>query len=109
MAARGSSNALSAGCDRRNDLHLSDLTAVQSQELVKFSQAAGLSEFSYFFISIINRGEEGGKGGNKMTNTYIPSQDSSENHTLLKMILVKIHIRFRTKLLRTQTVGATIY
>ena len=57
MAARGSSNALSAGCDRRNDLHLSDLTAVQSQELVKFSQAAGLSEFSYFFISIINRGE----------------------------------------------------
>ena len=34
----------------------------QSQELVKFSQAAGLSEFSYFFISIINRGEEGSMG-----------------------------------------------
>ena len=62
MAASGTSNALSAGCDRRNDLHLSDLTAVQSQELVKFSQAAGLSEFSYFFISIINRGEEGRMG-----------------------------------------------
>ena len=93
MAASGTSNASSAGCDRRNDLHLSDLTAVQSQELVKFSQAAGLSVCSYFFISIINRVEEGRMGrGGKMTNTYIPSQDSSENHTLLKMILVKIHI-----------------
>ena len=49
------------------------------------------------------------KGGNKMTNTYIPSQDSSENHTLLKMIMVKIHIQFRTKQPSTQTVGATIY
>ena len=47
--------------------------------------------------------------GEKMTNTYIPSQDSSENHTLLKMIMVKIHIQFRTKLLRTQTIGMAIY
>ena len=42
-----------------------------------------------------NRGEEGGMGrggGNKMTNTCLPSQDSSENNTLLKMIMVKIHI-----------------
>ena len=61
MAASGTLNASSAGCDRRNDL-MSDLTAVQSQELVKFSQGAGLSEFSYFFISIINRGEEGRMG-----------------------------------------------
>ena len=65
MAASGTSNASSAGCDRRNDLHLSDLTAVQSQELVKFSQAAGLSVCSYFFISIINRVEEGRMEGGK--------------------------------------------
>lgn len=43
----------------------------QSQELVKFSQAAGLSEFSYFFISIINRGEEGRMGRGEKNDKYL--------------------------------------
>ena len=43
----------------------------QSQELVKFFQAVGLSEFSYFFISIINRGEEGGMGRGKQNEKYL--------------------------------------
>ena len=62
-------------------------------------------------LSLLLKGERrvGWEGGNKMRNTCIPSQDSSENHTLLKMIMVKIHIQFQTKLLRTQTIGMAIY